>query len=59
MVQWLQPILQNLIFQVSDYPTPIYEDIQPTIGVIKTNHITSIVKNIAVHICYVHEQFFY
>ena len=57
MIQWLRPILQNLGFQVSDAPNPIYEEIQPTIGIIKTKHITSIVKHIDVFIQYVHDQY--
>ena len=57
MVQYLLPILQNLGLQVSDAPTPIYEDNQPTIDTIKTNHPTSRVKHIFVPIHYVHEQY--
>ena len=57
MIQWLRPILKNLGFQVSDAPNPIYEEIQPTIGIIKTNHITSIVKHIDVSIHYVHDKY--
>ena len=56
MVQWLWTILQNLGFQVSDAPTPIYEDSQPTIDIIKEKHPTSRVKRIAVTIQYVHAQ---
>ena len=48
MVQWLRRILQNIGFQVSDAPTPVYEDSQATIDIIKSNHITSrFLKNIS------------
>ena len=46
MVQCLRPILQNIGFQVSDAPTPKYENIQPTIDIIKPNLLTSRVKHI-------------
>ena len=58
MFQWLLPLLQNLGFRVYDAPTPIYEDIQPTIDIIKANHITGIVKHIYFPINYLHEQYF-
>ena len=35
MVQWLRLILQKLGFQVSNAPTPIYENSQYTINIIK------------------------
>ena len=54
MVQWIRPILQNLGFQVSDAPTPIYEDIQPTIDIIKSNDLAIRFKHIFVPIQYVH-----
>ena len=57
MVQWLQPILQNLGFQVSNVSTPIYEYSQPTIGIIKSNHLTSQYNHIAVPIHYLHERY--
>ena len=57
MVQWLQPILKNLGFQVSDAPTPIYEDSQPTIVIIKANHLIIRVKQVSVPICYIHEKY--
>ena len=46
MVQWLQTIFKTLGLQVSNAPTPIYEDSQPTIGIIKANHLKRIVKHI-------------
>ena len=57
MVQWLRPILQNLGFWVFNGPTPIYEYRQPSIDVIKSHHITGIVKHIYVTINYVHEKY--
>ena len=54
MFQCLQPILQKLIFQVSDDPTPICEEIQPTIDIIKAKHITIRVEYISVPIHNVH-----
>ena len=57
MVQWIRPILQKLVFEVSHDKTLIYEESQPTIDVIKTNHPKIIVKHIAVPIHYVHEQY--
>ena len=57
MVQWLQPILQNLGFQVFNSPTTIYEDIQPNIEVIRENRLTIQVKHIAAPIHYVHEKY--
>ena len=56
MVQWLRTILQNLGLQVSDIPTPIYEDIQRNIDIIKANHNTNTVKHIADPIQSVHEK---
>ena len=58
MVQWLQPIQQNLDFQVSYAPTPIYRYSQPTIGIMKANHLTIQVKNIDVPIHIVHEKYY-
>ena len=58
MIQWIQPILQNLGFQVSNYPNPIYKLNQPTIDIIKENHLTSRIKDIAVPIHYFHEKYF-
>ena len=55
MIKWPQPILQNLGFQFSDIPTPICEDIQPKIDIIKANHITSRIKHIYAPFHYVHE----
>ena len=57
MVQCLCPILQKLGFQVSNASNPIYEDSQPTIDIIKAKHLTSQVKNIALLIYYVYEQY--
>ena len=59
MVQWIQLILKNLGFQVSDAPIPIYEDSQPNIDIIKENHLTRRVKHINVPINYVHEKYVY
>ena len=53
-VQWLRPILQNLGFQVSNYQNTIYDYSQPTIDIIRVNHITSRFKNISVPINDVH-----
>ena len=58
MVQWLQPILTNVCFQAFNAPTPMYEDIQPTIDITKENHITIRFKHITVTIHYVYEQYF-
>ena len=57
MVQWILPILQNLGFQVSNAPTTIYEYNQPTIDIIKENHLTNWVKHITVPIHYVHTKY--
>ena len=38
MVQWILPILQDLGFQLYNSPTPIYEEIQTNIYIIKANH---------------------
>ena len=57
MVHWLKPILQNLGFQVSDASTPIYEDRQPTMDIIKANHLTPKLKNISVPIHCVHGKY--
>ena len=59
MIQWLLHILQNLGFQVSNYPNPIHEDIEPTIDIIKENNITRRVKHINVPINYVYEKYVY
>ena len=56
MVQWIWPVLQNLGFQVSDTATPIYEDSEHNVDIIKIKHITSWVKHISIPIHYVHEQ---
>ena len=56
MIQWLRLILQNLAFQVSNAPTPIYEDSQPNIDIINSNHLTCIFKHISVLINYAHEE---
>ena len=57
MVQWLRLVLQNIGFQVLDAPTPIYEWSQPKIDIIKSNHLTSIVKHISVPIHYFREKY--
>ena len=57
MVQWIRPILQNLGFQVSHAPTPIYDYIKLTIDIIKANHITSVVRHIDDQMYYVYEQY--
>ena len=57
MVQWLQPILQNLGFQLPNAPTLLYEYSQPTIDIINSNHLTSIVQHIYVPINYVHDKY--
>ena len=56
MDQWVRPILQNLGFQVYDNRTPIDRDIQPTIDIINSNHITIRVKHIDVTIYYFHRK---
>ena len=58
MVQWHQPILKSLGFQFYDAPTPIYEDIQPTIDIIERIHFTIRVNHIAVPIQYVQGKYF-
>ena len=58
MVQWIQPILQNLGFQVSNDPNTTYEDSQHTIDIIKANHLTRRIKHIYVPISYVRDQYF-
>ena len=57
MFQWIRPILQNIGFQRSNAPNTIYEDIQPTIIIIKENFPTSRFKHITVPIKYVHEKY--
>ena len=57
MVQWLRTVLQNLGFQVFDAPTPIYEENQPDIVIIKETHLISRVKHIAVPIHYLQEKY--
>ena len=57
MVQWLQTIFKTLGLQVSNAPTPIYEDIQPIIYILESNHIIGIVKHIPVPIHSVHEKY--
>ena len=57
MAQWIIPILQNLGFQVSNYPTLIYKDSQPTIGGIEANHLNIRVKHIYVPFNYVHKKY--
>ena len=47
----------NLVFQVSDAPTPIYKGIQLAIYIIKSNHLPSHIKRISVPIHYAHEQY--
>ena len=42
---------------VSYTPTPIYEDSQPTIKIIKSNNLTSLVKHISFPIHYAHDQY--
>ena len=54
IVQWLQPVPQNLGFEVSGAPTPIYEERQPTIDIIKENYLTIRVQQISVPIHYFH-----
>ena len=56
-VQWLLTILKNLGFQVSDAPTSIYEYSQPTIYIIRENHLTIRVNHIDVPIHDVHEKY--
>ena len=53
--KWSIP--KNLGFQVSDDPTPIYEDIQPKIDVINSKRLIIRVKHIDVPIHYVHDQY--
>ena len=48
----------NLVLKISYAPTPIYEYIQPTIDIIKANHLTSRVKHFDVPINYVREKDF-
>ena len=48
----------DLDLQVSYNPTPIYEDIQLIIYIIKANHNTNTVKHIAVPIQSVHEKIY-
>ena len=48
----------NLVSQVYNAPTPIYEYSQPTIYIIKANYLTIKVKHIDVPISYVHDQYF-
>ena len=57
MYQCLWLILQNLGFQVSNAKTPIYKYSQPTIDIIKSNHLTSQIKHISVPIHSVYEQY--
>ena len=57
MVQWIRTILKNLGFQVSNSPTLIYEDIQPTIDIMKANQPTSRLKYIGVPINFVHGKY--
>ena len=57
MVQLLQPILQNLGFQVSNDPTSIHEHSQPTIDIIKPNRLSTWVKYISVPISYFHDKY--
>ena len=57
MVQWLQSVLQNLGFQVSDAPTPIYEDSKPKINILKANHLTSRVKYTDAPVNYSQEKY--
>ena len=56
MVQWIQPILQNLGLKVFDDPTLVYKCSQPTIDIIKANNLTSRVKHISVPIHYFHDK---
>ena len=56
-VQWLWPILKNLGFQVSDAPTPIYNNIQPRTDNIKKNHLTIRDNHIVATILYVHDKY--
>ena len=48
---------KQIIFQVYDAPTPIYEYTQPTIDNINANNLTSRVKKIAFPIHYVHDNY--
>ena len=57
MLQWLQTILKNLVFQVSYAPNTIYKYSQHTIDIIKANHLTRFVNNIAAPIHYLHQQY--
>lgn len=57
IAQTLRPIFYNLGIHFIDKPTPIYEDSQPIIDIIRSNHITSRVKHIPVPIHYMHVQF--
>ena len=57
MFQWLQTILQNLGFQVSDSPSTIYKDREPTIGIKQYTYLTSRVKLIVIPIHYVNKKY--
>ena len=57
MVQWLWPILQKFELQVSNAPTPIYEDSQPTIDIITSKHLKDRAKQNAVPFHYFHGQY--
>ena len=48
---------ENLGFQVSDAPTPVYEDIQTTIVIIKSNYLIIRVQHIVVTVNFLHEQY--
>ena len=57
MVQWIWPILQNIVFWVYDAQNPFYEDIQPTIEIKRSNHLAIRVKHIDVPIHYVLKKY--
>jgi len=56
LVQNIRPILKHLGIKITA-ATKIYEDSQPTIDIVRANHLTTRVKHIAVPIAYIHEQY--
>ena len=56
MIQNARPVLKQMGVKITA-PTKIYEDSQPTIDIVKANHLTTRVKHIAVPIAYIHEQY--